>query len=94
MQAKYCSSCACPVGDCVDSITSIKNLINENTATILIEPIQGEAGIIVPRQGWLKAVRELCNRTNILLLVDEIQSGLGVLAVCLHLSMKTSSQMV
>ena len=54
-----------------------KNLINENTAAILIEPIQGEAGIIVPRQGWLKAVRELCNRTNILLLVDEIQSGLG-----------------
>ena len=77
VQAKYCSSCACPVGDCVDSITSIKNLINENTAAILIEPIQGEAGIIVPRQGWLKAVRELCNRTNILLLVDEIQSGLG-----------------
>ena len=77
VQAKYCSSCACPVGDCVDSITSIKNLINENTAAILIEPIQGEAGIIVPRQGWLKAVRELCDRTNILLLVDEIQSGLG-----------------
>ena len=77
VQAKYCSSCACPVGDCVDSIKSIKNLINENTAAILIEPIQGEAGIIVPRQGWLKAVRELCDRTNILLLVDEIQSGLG-----------------
>ena len=77
VQAKYCSSCACSVGDCVDSITSIKNLINENTAAILIEPIQGEAGIIVPRQGWLKAVRELCDRTNILLVVDEIQSGLG-----------------
>lgn len=77
VQAKYCNSCSCSEGKCIESIESISNLINENTAAILIEPIQGEAGIIVPREGWLKEVRKLCDKENTLLLVDEIQSGLG-----------------
>jgi ornithine--oxo-acid transaminase len=44
---------------------------------MLIEPIQGEAGIIIPPDGYLKALREMCDRHNVLLIVDEIQSGLG-----------------
>ena len=43
----------------------------------LVEPIQGEAGIRVPEKGWLKKLRELCSKNNVLLILDEIQSGLG-----------------
>jgi ornithine--oxo-acid transaminase len=59
------------------NIDSMKNAINENTAAIMIEPLQGENGIIVPSQGYLKAVKELCEENNILLIADEIQTGLG-----------------
>ena len=51
--------------------------INKNTCAILVEPIQGEAGIRVPEQGWLQELRELCDENNILLILHEIQSGLG-----------------
>ena len=51
--------------------------INKNTCAILIEPIQGEAGIRVPEDGWLKKIRDLCTENNVLLILDEIQSGLG-----------------
>ena len=51
--------------------------ITPNTAAILIEPIQGEAGIVVPPDGYLRALRALCDRHNVLLILDEIQSGLG-----------------
>ena len=51
--------------------------INKNTCAILVEPIQGESGIRVPNEGWLKDLRELCTAKNILLILDEIQSGLG-----------------
>lgn len=51
--------------------------ITPNTAAILIEPIQGEAGIVLPPDGYLRALRELCDRHNVLLILDEIQSGLG-----------------
>ena len=54
-----------------------KSKINKNTCAILVEPIQGEGGIIVPKDGWLKQLRELCDNNNILLILDEIQSGLG-----------------
>jgi ornithine--oxo-acid transaminase len=51
--------------------------ITPNTAAILIEPIQGEAGIVVPPPGYLRALRALCDRHKILLILDEVQSGLG-----------------
>ena len=44
---------------------------------MLIEPIQGEAGIIVPPKGWLAGLRALCDAHHVLLIVDEVQSGLG-----------------
>jgi ornithine aminotransferase len=58
-------------------IESLRAAINENTCAVLIEPIQGEAGIVLPPAGFLKAARDLCNRENVLLVLDEIQSGLG-----------------
>ena len=60
-----------------ESIESFKEKINKNTCAILVEPIQGEAGIRVPEKGWLHELRELCNENDILLILDEIQSGLG-----------------
>lgn len=56
---------------------SIEALINENTAAILIEPIQGEAGVIIPPDGYLKEINVLCKNSNILFIADEIQTGLG-----------------
>jgi ornithine--oxo-acid transaminase len=58
-------------------IDSLRAAINENTCAVLIEPIQGEAGIVVPPAGFLRAVRELCTERGVLLVIDEIQSGLG-----------------
>ena len=75
--ANYCTNhCSCS-SKCEDSIESFKKLINKNTCAILVEPIQGEGGINVPRKGWLKQLSKLCKENKILLLVDEIQSGLG-----------------
>jgi ornithine--oxo-acid transaminase len=51
--------------------------IDASTAAVLIEPIQGEAGVVVPPDGYLAQVRELCTRRRVLLVVDEVQSGLG-----------------
>jgi ornithine--oxo-acid transaminase len=59
------------------NIESLEAAINENTAAFLVEPIQGEAGIIVPPEGYLKAAAELCRKHNVLLIADEIQTGLG-----------------
>lgn len=59
------------------NIEEIKAKINKNTAAILLEPIQGEAGIIIPPNGYLKQIRELCDSHNIAFVCDEIQSGLG-----------------
>ena len=58
-------------------IDKLDKAINENTAAFLVEPIQGEGGIIVPPEGYLKAAEELCRKRNVLLIVDEIQTGLG-----------------
>jgi ornithine aminotransferase len=58
-------------------IASLSHAVNDTTCAVLIEPIQGEAGIITPPPGFLRAVRELCTQRNVLLIVDEIQSGLG-----------------
>lgn len=62
-----------PYGD----IEALRNAITENTAAFLFEPIQGEAGINIPESGFLKEARELCTSENVLMVADEIQSGLG-----------------
>jgi ornithine--oxo-acid transaminase len=51
--------------------------IDETTVAVLIEPIQGEAGVIIPPDGYLRAVRDICTRAGVLFMADEIQSGLG-----------------
>ncbi|HEX5716146.1 MAG TPA: ornithine--oxo-acid transaminase [Thermoanaerobaculia bacterium] len=62
-----------PYGDA----EAVAQAMNPNVAAILVEPIQGEAGIIVPPAGYLKRLREIADQNNCLLMVDEIQSGLG-----------------
>lgn len=62
-----------PYGDA----QAIERAITSNTAAILVEPIQGEAGVVVPPDGYLKRIRQLCDANNILFVVDEIQTGLG-----------------
>ena len=62
-----------PYGD----IKALTSAITPNTAAVLIEPIQGEGGVIVPPAGYLKAIREVCDKNNVLFLADEIQTGLG-----------------
>ena len=56
---------------------ALGHAINENTVAVLVEPIQGEAGVLVPTEGYLRAVRDLCTERNVLMIADEIQSGLG-----------------
>ncbi|WP_062348036.1 ornithine--oxo-acid transaminase [Herbidospora yilanensis] len=59
------------------SADAIADAIDENTVAVLLEPIQGEAGVLVPPDGYLRQVRELCTERGILMIADEIQSGLG-----------------
>ncbi|MEV7007815.1 ornithine--oxo-acid transaminase [Streptosporangium sp. NPDC051022] len=59
------------------SIEAIREAVDANTVAVLLEPIQGEAGVLVPPDGYLRQVRELCTAENILMIADEIQSGLG-----------------
>ena len=58
-------------------LAAMEAAITPDTAAVLVEPIQGEAGIIVPPHGWLAGLRRLCDERRVLLLLDEIQSGLG-----------------
>ena len=58
-------------------VASLERAITPNTAAFLVEPIQGEGGIIIPPDGYLKACQALCRRHNVLLIADEIQTGLG-----------------
>lgn len=60
-----------------NDVAAIQNAITPNTAAIMLEPIQGEAGIIIPEAGYLRQVRDVCNANNVLLILDEIQTGLG-----------------
>lgn len=62
-----------PYGD----IDALKQTITKNTAAFLVEPIQGEAGIRIPPEGFLKEAYEVCQQNNVLFMADEIQSGLG-----------------
>jgi ornithine--oxo-acid transaminase len=58
-------------------LKEVENAINQNTVAILVEPIQGEAGIKVPPAGFMKGLRDLATKNNVLLIADEIQTGLG-----------------
>jgi ornithine--oxo-acid transaminase len=62
-----------PFGDA----EALENAITPNTAAFIVEPIQAEAGILIPPDGFLKKAREICSRTNVLMIADEIQTGLG-----------------
>ena len=62
-----------PYGD----IDALRAAINENTAAFMVEPIQGEGGILIPREGFLKEAYQLCKENNVLFIADEIQTGFG-----------------
>ena len=64
---------AIPFGDA----HALEAAITPNTVAFMVEPIQGEAGVIIPPDGYLKKVREICTRNNVILILDEIQTGLG-----------------
>lgn len=58
-------------------IDDLRRVIGPNTAGIVVEPIQGEGGVIVPPDGYLRAIRDLCTAENILMIADEVQTGFG-----------------
>ncbi len=62
-----------PYGDA----DALEAAITDNTVAFLVEPIQGEAGVIIPPEGYLRQVREICSRHHVLFMADEIQTGLG-----------------
>jgi len=62
-----------PFGD----IEAIENNFNKNIVAVMLEPIQGEKGIIMPEPGYLKAVKDFCDKKEILLILDEVQTGIG-----------------
>jgi ornithine--oxo-acid transaminase len=62
-----------PFGD----IDALRSAITENTAAVLLEPIQGEAGVVAPPKGYLAEVRQLCDDSSTLFIADEVQSGLA-----------------
>ena len=77
-----------PFGD----LEAAGKAMNPNVVGILVEPIQGESGIIIPPDGYLKGLRDLCREHNALLICDEIQSGLGRTASCSPLSTRTRAR--
>jgi ornithine--oxo-acid transaminase len=61
-----------------DDVIALEDALkNKNVCAFWVEPIQGEAGVFVPQDGYLKKARELCSKYNVLLMLDEIQTGLG-----------------
>lgn len=74
-----------------DITTLEKALQDKNVAAFMFEPIQGEAGVVVPHEGYLKGVRELCTKHNVLMIADEVQTGLcrtGKMLACDHENVK------
>lgn len=73
------------------NLEALRDAINENTAAFIVEPIQGEGGIVIPPEGYLQQARELCREHNVLFIADEIQTGLGrtgKLLACDHENVK------
>lgn len=60
-----------------NDLDAVKAATNERTAAVLMEPIQGEGGVNMPAPGFLRAIRDWCNQNNLLLIFDEIQTGIG-----------------
>jgi len=60
-----------------NDISALKSLITQNTCAVMLEPIQGEGGVKIPAPDYFKNVRELCNKNNLLLILDEVQTGMG-----------------
>ena len=60
-----------------NDVPAVEQAVNERTCAVLVEPIQGEGGVNVPAPGYLKALRDICDRNNLLLILDEIQTGMG-----------------
>ena len=58
-----------------DDVEAVERAVNKNTVGILVEPIQGEAGVVVPKEGFLKGLERIAKKNNVLLAVDEIQTG-------------------
>ncbi len=56
---------------------AMRGAVSERTAAVIVEPVQGEAGLILPPEGYLAAVREICDRVGALMVLDEVQSGIG-----------------
>ena len=62
-----------PYGD----VSAMAEAVNSSTAAVIVEPVQGENGVVVPPNGYLRAVRQLCDDAGALMIVDEVQSGMG-----------------
>lgn len=62
-----------PYGD----VSAVENALDENTAAVLVEPIQGEGGVVVPPESYLKNLKSLCQEKDVLLIFDEVQTGFG-----------------
>ena len=60
-----------------DDLDALREAIDERTCAVMLEPIQGEGGVRVPSEGYLKGVREICDQEGILLILDEVQTGMG-----------------
>lgn len=60
-----------------NDISAVREAVNERTCAVLVEPVQGEGGVNIPADGYLRGLRELCTERNILLVLDEIQTGMG-----------------
>ncbi len=75
-----------------NDLKALENAIKDpNTAAFIVEPIQGEAGVVVPDEGYLKGVRDLCTKYNVLFIADEVQTGLartGKMLACDHENVK------
>ncbi|NCO84473.1 MAG: aspartate aminotransferase family protein [Nitrospirae bacterium CG_4_10_14_3_um_filter_44_29] len=60
-----------------NDVSALESAITQNTCAVMLEPIQGEGGVKVPDDDYFKEVRELCNKRNLLLILDEVQTGMG-----------------